>query len=81
MHECMKTITIRDETHKALVTLKEEGDSFSDVIDRLIEDKTCDISRFAGVLKDSEVPDSLQEFTKKLRAADIMVTSYRREGN
>ena len=69
MHECMKTITIRDETHLALVKLKEENDSFSDVIDRLIEEKTGDIRRFAGVLKDSKVLDSLVEFTKELRAS------------
>ena len=69
MHECMKTITIRDETHQALLKLKEEDDSFSDVIDRLIEEKTGDIRRFAGVLKDSEVLDSLKDFTKNLRAS------------
>ena len=69
MHECMKTITIRDETHKALLRLKEEDDSFSDVIDRLIEEKTGDIRKFAGVLKDSEILDSLKDFTKKLRAS------------
>jgi predicted CopG family antitoxin len=65
----MKTITIRDETHKALVKLKEADDSFSDVIDRLIEEKTGDIRKFAGVLKDSKVLDSLLEFTKQLRAS------------
>ena len=69
MHECMKTITIRDETHKALVRLKEEDDSFSDVIDRLIEEKTGDIRRFAGVLRESEILDSLGKFTKDLRAS------------
>ena len=69
MHECMKTITIRDETHKALLKLKEEDDSFSDVIDRLIEEKTGDIRKFAGVLKDSKILDSLAKFTKELRAS------------
>lgn len=69
MHECMKTITIRDETHQALLRLKDEGDSFSDVIDRLIEEKTGDIRKFAGVLKDSKVLDSLVEFTKDLRVS------------
>ena len=69
MHECMKTITIRDGTHKALLKLKDEGDSFSDVIDRLIEEKTGDIRKFAGVLKDSKILDSLAKFTKELRAS------------
>ena len=69
MHECMKTITIRDETHRALARLKEADDSFSDVIDRLIEEKTGDIRKFSGVLKDSKVLDSLSEFTKSVRAS------------
>ena len=69
MHECMKTITIRDETHEALMKLKEEDDSFSDVIDRLIEEKTGDIRKFAGALKDSKVLDSLAKFTTDLRAS------------
>jgi predicted CopG family antitoxin len=65
----MKTITIRDETHEALMKLKEEDDSFSDVIDRLIEEKTGDIRKFAGGLKDSKVLDSLAKFTRDLRAS------------
>jgi hypothetical protein len=32
-------------------------------------EKPGDIRRFAGVLKDSEVLDSLREFTKSLRAS------------
>jgi predicted CopG family antitoxin len=65
----MKTITIRDETHRALLRLKVEGDSFSDVIDRLIEENPGNIRRFAGALEDSEVLGPLREFTKKLRVS------------
>jgi predicted CopG family antitoxin len=67
MYKCKKTITIRNGTHAALLRLKDEGDSFSDVIDRLTDEKTGDIRRFAGGLKDSKILDSLHELTKEGR--------------
>jgi len=33
----MKTITVREELYKRLVKLKREGESFSDVIERLLD--------------------------------------------
>jgi predicted CopG family antitoxin len=63
----MKTITIRDETYHALLTLKEEDDSFSDVIDRLVSRKNLDIRAYAGALRDSKILDDLESFTKKMR--------------
>ncbi|OPY39504.1 MAG: hypothetical protein A4E40_01109 [Methanoregulaceae archaeon PtaU1.Bin059] len=63
----MKTITLRDETYHALVSLKEPEDSFSDVIERLISRKTRDIREYAGALKDSPVLDNLGRFTKEVR--------------
>ncbi len=63
----MKTITIRDETYHALLTLKEGDDSFSDVIDRLVSRKNLDIRAYAGALRDSKILDDLESFTKKMR--------------
>jgi predicted CopG family antitoxin len=65
----MKTITIRDDTYHTLLSLKEGGDSFSDVIDRLISTKNRDIRDYAGALRDSPVLDDLRAFTKKMRAS------------
>ena len=65
MHKCsetMKTITIRDETYHSLLSLKEEEDSFSDVIDRLISRKNRDIREYAGALKESKILDNLEDF-------------------
>ncbi|MCQ8893468.1 MAG: antitoxin VapB family protein [Methanolinea sp.] len=63
----MKTITIRDETYRALQMLKENNDSFSDVIDALIAKRISNIRQFAGGLKDSKVLDALKEETRKTR--------------
>ena len=70
MHKCseeMKTITIRDETYHSLLSLKENEDSFSDVIDRLISKKNRDIREYAGALKESKILDDLEDFTRKMR--------------
>ncbi len=63
----MKTITIRDDTYEKLTRLKRNGESFSDVIERLIEQKDFDISRYFGILKDSEVLEKILEYSKGFR--------------
>ena len=65
----MKTLTLRDETYHSLLVLKEGDDSFSDVIDRLINGKNRDIREYAGALRDSNVLDGLHAFTKKMRTS------------
>ncbi len=44
-----KTITIKDEAYRRLKALKEEGDSFSDVIMKLTEPKRNDFSDLIGL--------------------------------
>ncbi|WP_456327924.1 antitoxin VapB family protein [Archaeoglobus sp.] len=63
----MKTITIRDDTYEKLARLKRNGESFSDVIERLIEQKDFNISRYFGILKDSEVLEKILEYSKGFR--------------
>jgi len=65
----MKTITLRDDTYHALLSLKEDDDSFSDVIDRLVTRKNRDIREYAGGLRGSKVLDDLQSFSKKMRSS------------
>ena len=67
MHGAMKTITIRDETYHTLLLLKEDDDSFSDVIDRMVSKKNRDMREYAGALRDSKVLDDLNTFTNKMR--------------
>ena len=63
----MKTITIRDDTYHALLILKEGEDSFSDVINRLVNKKNRDIREYAGTLRDSKVLDRLHASTREMR--------------
>jgi predicted CopG family antitoxin len=63
----MKTITIRDDTYHSLLILKEGGDSFSDVINRLVCKKNRDIREYAGALRDSKVLDRLHTSTREMR--------------
>ena len=67
MHELMKTITLRDETYHKLLVLKENDDSFSDVIDRLVSKKNRDIREYAGALKNSRILDNLHSVTSAMR--------------
>ncbi|MDL1957704.1 MAG: antitoxin VapB family protein [Candidatus Desulfofervidus auxilii] len=57
----MKTITIREEVYEKLVKLKREGESFSDVIERLLNRPRISVRFFAGRLKDSEALKYLEE--------------------
>ena len=63
----MKTITIRENTYTLLLSLKNKNDSFSDVIERLLADRSHDIRPFAGGLSDSPHLDDLRSFTRSIR--------------
>jgi len=63
----MKNITVRDDVYKELARLKKEGESFSDVIMRLIESKSFNMEDYFGILKNSEVLDEIEKYSKKFR--------------
>ena len=63
----MKTITIREETYNKLSSLKEPGDSYSDVIDSLLKRKEIDLKKYFGCLKDSKVLDEIETFSAESR--------------
>jgi len=65
----MKTISIRNGVYKKLVEMKGEKESFSDVIERLLERKEVNIRRYFGVLKDSEVLDEIEKCLEIRRSA------------
>jgi len=60
-----KTFSIRDEVYKLLRDVKREGESFSDVIERLVKKDKMGISEFFGVMKNSRVLKELEEDSKK----------------
>lgn len=47
--------------------MKDDHDSFSDVIDRLLTYKTGNIRKFAGALKHSKNLDTLKEEIREIR--------------
>ena len=62
-----KTVTITEEAYKKLKMEKMEGESFSEVIDRLTDkDKgRKDLMEFAGAWKDFDVEEIIKEGRKK----------------
>ncbi len=69
----MKTISIRDEIYNKLVEMKEEGESFSDVIEKLLKRKRTDIRKYFGVLKDSEVLDEIERCLEARKSARFRI--------
>ncbi|WP_290597156.1 MULTISPECIES: antitoxin VapB family protein [unclassified Archaeoglobus] len=57
----MKTISIRDDVYKKLAEMKGEGESFSDVIEKLLKRDKTSIKKYFGVLEDSEVLDEIEK--------------------
>ncbi|AAB89766.1 antitoxin VapB family protein [Archaeoglobus fulgidus] len=69
----MKTISIRDDVYRKLLEMKDEEDSFSDVIEKLLKRKKTDIRRYFGVLKDSEVLDEIEKSLNARKSARFRV--------
>jgi len=69
----MKTISIRDDVYRKLLEMKDEEDSFSDVIEKLLKRKKTDIRRNFGVLKDSEVLDEIEKSLNARKSARFRV--------
>ena len=62
-----KTLSIRDETYTQLKNAKLEGESFSDVIDRLLKNKKGNLSVYFGALQDKEFLEGLETDSRKIR--------------
>lgn len=67
MYVCLKTITIRDDIYLELVKRKRDGESFSDVIGRLLKRSRVNIGEFFGCMKDSPLLEELESSTRRLR--------------
>ncbi|MHB1709632.1 MAG: antitoxin VapB family protein [Thermoplasmataceae archaeon] len=61
----MKNVTISDELYESLASMKRPGESFSDVINRLVSRKK--VSAFFGNLKGSKFLDELEKEVGKNR--------------
>jgi len=69
----MKTISIRDDIYNRLVEMKKDGESFSDVIEKLLERKRANIKKYFGILKDSDVLDEIEKYLETRKSARFRV--------
>ncbi len=62
-----KTLSIREETYEMLKGEKREGESFSDVIDRLMRREKFNLADYFGAIEDEELLRGLEEDARKIR--------------
>lgn len=71
----MKNISLRDEVYEELSRLKREGESFSDVILRLLRrnrERSLEVlRRYAGKLKDSDIEEIIMEERGRFRVREF----------
>ncbi|MEM3607395.1 MAG: antitoxin VapB family protein [Candidatus Bathyarchaeia archaeon] len=51
----VKTITIRDDVYEELARLKGDGESFSEVITRVLKGKKINLMNFYGIFNDKDL--------------------------
>jgi len=68
-----KNLAIREEVYRKLAEAKHEGDSFSDVIERML-DKRGSLLSLWGVLADSEGISQIGDEARKIRKRTTMRT-------
>ena len=61
-----KNLAIREEVYRKLAEAKREGDSFSDVIERMLEKRSSLLSLW-GILADSEEIAQIGDETRQIR--------------
>ena len=69
----MKTISIRDDIYEKLASMKEEGESFSDAIEKLLRRKSGNIRKYFGALKDSEILDEVEKILEMRKSAKFRI--------
>lgn len=62
-----RTLSIREETYEMLKREKREGESFSDVIDRLMRREKFNLADYFGAIEDEELLRGLEEDARKIR--------------
>lgn len=71
----MRTIAVRDEVYELLLRMKREGESFSDVILRLITERKSEsiavLEEYAGSLSESELEEIVMKGRKEFRVREI----------
>lgn len=61
-----KTVSLRETAYEKLEKLKKEGESFSDVVERISEERKQNLEQFSGAFKEIvEVEDQLEKEREK----------------
>lgn len=66
-----KTISLRPETYEALKRMKREGESFDDVIERLLLGGRINPADYFGAIKDEDLLRGLEDDSEKIRASSV----------
>lgn len=57
-----KTVSLRETAYEKLKNLKREGESFSDVVERISEEQEQDLKKFSGAFPEiGEVEEQLEK--------------------
>lgn len=78
-----KTISLREETYRRLDRAKQEGESFSDVVDRLLVEDDDPLQELVGLVDDDEL-EGVRQASSTFRAevgGRFDETGGRREGH
>ncbi|MBI2183984.1 MAG: antitoxin VapB family protein [Thaumarchaeota archaeon] len=65
-----KNIAIREDVYKKLLEAKKEGESFSEVIERLFEKPS--LTHFSGVLADNPHLKAIEHDIEKIRSKAVI---------
>ncbi|MHB1811670.1 MAG: antitoxin VapB family protein [Thermoplasmataceae archaeon] len=68
----MKNVTISDKIYEEISSMKRPGESFSEVIGRLVYRKRVKLSSFYGILADSEFLKELEKEVDENRKKSLL---------
>ena len=67
-----KTVSLRESAYKKLKSMKREGESFSDVVERVSEEKEQDLKQFSGAYPEiGEVKEQLKKERKEFKMREF----------
>ena len=68
-----KNLAVKEDVYKKLLDAKTGDESFSDVIERLLEGKT-DLMAFAGILADDKEFEKVKDDVQRVRKTTVLRT-------
>lgn len=67
-----KTVSLRKSSYEKLKNLKKEGESFSDVVDRISKEQKQDLKQFSGAFPEiGEVEEQIKKERKEFETRSL----------